>query len=86
VLVSSPVTLGDYYRENGESEHVARLEAALDGEWRPRLEIAERAGVSKQFAEKALPYLLEEGRAERVKAIGREYRPRGWRWEWRRPS
>jgi hypothetical protein len=82
VLDSSPVTLGDYYRENGESEHVLRLEAVLPVGWLPTREVSVAAGVTVGFAYKALPYLVEEGRAERRKARGRDRRPR---WEWRRP-
>lgn len=73
------MTLGDYYRANGESEVLRRLEAAVDGEWRPTRELADLAGVSPSFAEKALPYLVEERR------VDHRHGGRRWRNEWRLP-
>lgn len=77
------MTLGDYYRENGESEHLLRVEGALGPAWIPTRLVAETADVSPQFAYKALPYLFEEGRVEHRKVrVGRG----PVRNEWRLPA
>jgi hypothetical protein len=60
-------TIGDYYRANGESEHLHRLENALNDQWHSTSKLARHAGLSTNYAYKALPYLVEEGRAQRRK-------------------
>jgi hypothetical protein len=80
------VTLGDFYRESGESAHLLRVEGALAAGWAASRDVAAAASVSVNFARKALAYLLEEGRVERRRADDPAYRPHGWRWEWRSPS
>lgn len=91
MLDSSPMsasgTLGGFYRENGESAHLARLEAALPAGWLPTREVAIAAGVSPSgWTRRALEYLAEEGRAEKRLGVSPVGRRRRSRWEWRRPS
>jgi hypothetical protein len=69
VLDSSPMstsgTLGGFYRESGESGHLARLEAALPAEWSRTRDVAAAAGVADGgWTRRALEYLFEEGRVK----------------------
>jgi hypothetical protein len=61
------VNIGDWYRTNGESDHLRRLEAALTDDWLTPPKLAQAAGVSPSYAYTALPYLIEERRAQRRK-------------------
>jgi len=80
------VKLGDYYREFGESDHLAAVEAVLTDEPQTTIEIAEAASVSANYARAALEYLHEERRVQRRRApLEKPIRGQWWRWEWRRP-
>ena len=57
--------LASWYEENGESEHVAKLEGALTTVPRTTKKVAEAAGVSTGYATRGLDYLALRGRAER---------------------
>jgi len=77
-----------YYRENGESEFVAKVEEQLTPEPEETGAITERAGVSYNYARKALEYLAVEGRAERhVKRVpARPFKRVQYRYLWSLPS
>lgn len=76
--------LADYYRTNGESEHVAAVENALSDEWQSTAEIAEAAGKSRNYTHSVLKYLHEEGRAASRKAdLERPVCGQAWRYEWK---
>ena len=61
---SQKKTLGDYYREHGESEQLLTLEGALDEEWQHVPDLVDGTELSASFIYKALHYLEDEGRAE----------------------
>lgn len=59
-------SLATYYRVNGESEYVARVESVLLAqEWLLTADVVARSGCSFSYVMKCLAYLHEEGRAER---------------------
>lgn len=79
--------LGAFYRENGESEHVAIVEAALTDDWMSTVELVEASGKSRNYVSILMPYLHAEGRADRRQApLERPVRGQTWQWEWRRPT
>jgi hypothetical protein len=70
-------SLIDHYRTNGESEYPQGTTA-----------IANTAGVSYNYARKALEYLAVEGRAFRLitKLPSRPFKRSQWRLQWRLPA
>lgn len=93
---SEPAALGSsrdvqklvaYYREHGESAHVAELEAALTDDWQTTQQLAEAAGKSPQWARRALEYLALEQRADRdTQPLDRPVKGITYRLVWRRPT
>jgi predicted ArsR family transcriptional regulator len=81
-------SLIDHYRTNGESEYVARIEAALTDHPQDAGEIARAADVSYNSARKGLEDLAVEGRAERlVKQLPpKPFKRTQWRIRWQLPS
>ena len=76
--------LAAWYRDNGESDHVAAVEATLVDGWRSTAELAERSQHSRKYVREVLEYLVLEGRAER--ATAKVEGTRGWHFIWRLPS
>jgi hypothetical protein len=81
-------SLIDHYRTNGESEYVAKVESALTDIPQGTTAIANTAGVSYNYARKALEYLAVEGRAFRLitKLPSRPFKRSQWRLQWRLPA
>jgi hypothetical protein len=81
------VSVGDYYRTNGDSKAVLQVEAAVDDEWHSTLEVADRASRSAKWVRLVLVYLFEEGRVERGQEdLERPFFGQTWKWVWRKPT